>query len=199
MNSTEKKDHIENAIEAFLNNSSTQIIKNKLTAKRISKHKANEIIESAFHQIQTKFGYKIKNHLTNNTLDSNMNEFAMLHSDLFEKIKNQQIEYLKYDTSIKIKKLVLEGFAEYTIVKKINPSYLTKAEIQELIRKEKKAIQKRNKSKKITSLFLGSLMVILAILQFNFDFGGESIWELWFISGIGLILYGIGLYKNEKY
>ncbi|NNE14059.1 MAG: hypothetical protein HKN51_03730 [Saprospiraceae bacterium] len=183
--------------------SSVDFITNWLKGLSVSKSKTKRVIEEALNNINYKYSYSIKQHLLNGTLDDNFDKFKHLNKDVYNQIKDKQLDYINYDIDVIILSLVIAKTKDEKIVEAVGTSFRTKKEIFESIDAERKKIVKKAKGERMGYFVAGLIGVVLGIVILFVLEGRTKGRLLPLILGIGALGKGItidphSIYKNLK-
>ena len=200
MKTTEKQRLVDSTVQSLLQKSTENRIKSFLKDQRLSASKIKEVLQEAKDVIHFKYGSGMKSHLINGTLEKNLIHYSVLSNELFEEIKNRQIDYIKYESEVQIKIKVLEKEPNDEIINSIGTSFFSEQQIIDLINKEKKTIRNKIKSEKISYLFFGGLLITVFILFAAFGIvfrNGRFIYIGILAAAIGMITKGVSLNTTQ--
>lgn len=180
----EKVARAEECFKLILNGSSLSEINDKLKNEGLFQYDITKVMSSIYQMLEDKYGYEIQKDIQIAPF-ANQNKYQ-LHDEVYQDLKNKQIQNFKASITHKISKLVATKRSDADIIAQLKSPLISESEIQEKIEKTKIRFQNQPKEKSqgngIYSLIFGVLITVVFLIGNRISF-----------LGIGLTIYG--LYK----
>ncbi len=187
MNYQEKIKLAEQGVNYLNEGKSLKGYKDKLKQDGFYAYDINNIVSSIKNMLSEKYGKEFKTLLEAEQLEAKRENYPFLDDEIFDFIKEKEIQSIINDKKREIRQLLYEGYIDTEVAKAVQNKYFTLENAISYIKEYKFKNKVVSKKEKSDYVFFGILLVIAVVVL-----AMTTTWLFYgaIIVGIGMIIKG---------